>query len=72
MNKAPYQSIRLIARASLMSCPSETPICDLCIYHGFCSSLAKAFTEARKLSERDSTIQAIIDEEYKGGGKNNG
>lgn len=63
-NIAPYQTIRLVMKAGMLECPCEVPICDMCMYHDFCSALSKAFTEARKLSETDITIKGILDEAY--------
>ena len=64
-NIAPYQTIRLVAKAGLLECPSKAPICDLCMYHDFCSAVVDAVHEARKLAETDETIKGIIDEAYK-------
>ena len=61
---APYQSIRLVAKAGTLECPCKVPLCDMCMYHDFCSALSKAFTEARMLSETDATIKGILDEAY--------
>lgn len=61
-NIAPYQTIRLIMKAGLLECPTKAPICDLCIYHDFCSAVVGAVHEARKLAETDETIKGIVDE----------
>ena len=63
-NTAPYQTIRLVMKAGLLKCPSKAPICDLCIYHDFCSAVVGAVHEARKLAGTDETIRGIIDEAY--------
>lgn len=63
-NIAPYQTIRLVMKAGLLDCPSKVSICDLCIYHDFCSAVVDAVHEARKLAETDATIKGIIDEAY--------
>ena len=61
---APYQTIRLVMKAGLLGCPSKAPICDMCIYHDFCSAVVGAVHEARKLAETDATIKGIMDEAY--------
>ena len=66
---APYQTIRLVMKAGLLECPSKAPICDMCIYHDFCSAVVGAVHEARKLAETDETIKGIIDEAYEKKGK---
>lgn len=59
-----YQSIRLIMKAGLLECPTKAPICDMCIYHDFCSAVVGAVHEARKLAETDAVITGIMDEAY--------
>ena len=63
-NIAPYQTIRLVMKAGLLECPCKAPICDMCIYHDFCSAVVDAVHEARKLAETDATIKGIMDEAY--------
>lgn len=59
---APYKSIQHIVEAGMLECPCTAIICDMCMYHDFCSFVNKAFTEARKLSETNETIKGIMDE----------
>lgn len=62
---APYNSIRLVAKAGMLACPSNNNLpCGLCEYGTFCSALVKAFNEAKKLSETDEHIAKIINQEY--------
>ena len=62
---APYQSIRLVAKAGMLGCPTKNGLpCGLCEYGSFCHALIDAFTEARKLGETDKKIADIINYEY--------
>ena len=62
---APYQSIRLVAKAGMLGCPIKNGLpCGLCEYGSFCHALVEAFTEARKIGESNPTIGAIINQEY--------
>jgi len=62
---APYQSIRLVAKAGMLECPIRNSLpCGLCEYGSFCHALVEAFTQARELGKTNATIEAIINQEY--------